>query len=193
MTRGISLVLLLILILGVVFFFFKPSKTEEIKKLSPSSETWHSYTSPNQEFRVLMPGRPIHASDSIKDPKTKEIKQYEIFISNKEDGTLYSINLISFPQNEKKELDDQFLENVLTEMLNSNPDNKIKSITPTNFDERKAFDFVVDTANTSIYGKAFLKNKTLYVLSTTSAKKDNLNLQEFDFFLKSFQFTHSNT
>jgi len=194
MARVLSLLFLLVAALLVLAWFFRSGDLHnalpapaDSSTSNIASSTWREYVAPFGQFKVLMPSRPHHATDLVNVPDSKEVRKYEIYLANKDDGTLYSINLITFPEDNKEKFDDIFLQKVVTELLTSNANNTIRNMKMVPFRDGKAIEFSVDTANTALNGKAFLQGKTLYVLSTTSVNKDNLNPQEFDFFINSFQ------
>ena len=71
-------------------------------------------------------------------------------------------------------------------MLNSNPKNVIKDLKAAPYRGMDTVDFKVqNNEDTSIDGKAFIKDNTVYVLSTT-AKNSNRNQEEIDYFINSF-------
>lgn len=199
MNKTLSLIALLVALAAIYFWMFnghdRPSNLETTAETTatPSAvanvegfHDWNEYTSPNQQFKVLMPHPPHNAIEDIQDPKTKEMRNYQIFVSAKEDGTLFSIYAISFPENAGKNYDEAFLQNFMNEMLKSNPTTKVKDIKIVAFRDRKAVDFDLETQDAAILGKAFFKGKTLYVLSQTT-KHDKKNPKEFEFFVNSFQ------
>lgn len=148
--------------------------------------SWHDYNAPDGHFKVSLPSLPHHAQENRTDPETKENRDYEIYVSQKDNGTVYSISAISFNDKKNSELNDDFLQNVTTGLLTSNPTNIVKSTKLIQFGKGKSYDFQLENGDAVIYGKAFFDNKTLYVLTAT-AKSSAFNPQEFDYFVQSFQ------
>lgn len=158
----------------------------QVQQLPPASFAgWHEYVAPSGQFSVLMPTLPHTAMDNIADPKTSEMRTYQIFVSAKEDGSVFSVYLISFSDKMRKSYDQVFLENFMKEMLTSNPHTQVKDIQLVDFNKNKAVDFDLETQEAKILGKAFLVGQTLYILSET-AKPDKMNPKDFDFFVNSF-------
>lgn len=158
----------------------KPSSQlpEEIGTLNAKALPWSEYISPLGQFKVLLPSHPHHSRES------HDRKEYEIFLAPRDEATLYSINLISLPLEDGNT--ENFLEKFMGDMLKNNPQNLVKNMHKGKFQNENAYDFTVSSQGTQITGKAFLIDKTLYVLSVTN-KDGELNPQEFDFFIKSFQ------
>lgn len=194
MTRMVSLAALLIMVVGLAFFMYFSTNMRPDSALKPVSETlvppnietWHEFSAPEGQFKVLLPTLPHHAQEAYKEIKTNEMRQYDLYISSKEDGTLYTVYLISFPEDKTISSQEEFLKSFINEMLAVNPKNKIKSMEPTIYQDGKAIDFAVENEDVTIDGKAFMNGKTLYVLSSTT-KNDNRNQKEFAFFINSFQ------
>ena len=194
MTRWTSLAILICaLIIGIILTgIFKSKKTANPEDLSQAVipvqniADWYEFTAPDSTFKVLMPGLPHHATESNTEFKTNEMRQHELYVSSKDDGTLFSVLLITFPQKKKEELNSDFLVDFMTAMLKSNQQNKIQFMKPVTFNNTKAVDFSVENQEAVIDGKAFIKDNTLYVLSRTS-NLDNRNKKEYDFFVNSFQ------
>lgn len=195
MTRWISLAILIIaVILGTILMYvFKshqePSlnSTSNVEPILPATiEKWHEFTAPEGQFKVLMPSLPHHAKESNQEFKSNEMRLHELYVANKDDGTLFTVYLITFPERKKAELNSGFLLKFIKEMLSSNQDNKIQNIEPVTFNKSNAVDFSVENNQAMVDGKAFIKDNTVYVLSTT-AKIDNRNKKEFEFFINSFE------
>jgi hypothetical protein len=128
---------------------------------------------------------PHHATEMKAEKPEQEKKEYNLFVSSKEDGTLFSIYLITFPDKKILERDKDFLMGFIKEMLNSNPNNIIKDLKATPYRGMDTVDFKVQNEDTTIDGKAFIKENTVYVLSTT-AKNVNRSQNEIDYFIGSF-------
>lgn len=194
MTRWVSLAVLMCLLILSFFlidlFKTKPETTQatvnQDQALPDNIAEWLEFTAPQGSFKVLMPGLPHHATESNQEFKNDEMKHHELYVANKENGTLFSIYLITFPQRNKEELNPEFLLNYIKEMLNSNQSNKIEYVKPMTFNKMSGVDFSVENQEAMIDGKAFFKDNTLYVLSTT-AKLDQRNKKEYEFFVNSFQ------
>jgi hypothetical protein len=183
---------LTVIILGIFFGYFLVRDINSDKEMTKKNEEttfnkehWYKYISPKGNFSILFPNMPHSAHELKREEKNQEKREHELFVATKENGTLFSVYLITFP--EKKTLEDksEFLIEFIKEMLNSNPQNVIKAIKVEPYRNMNAVDFTVEVEEATIDGKAFVKGNTAYVLSTT-AKNENTNKAEFDFFTNSF-------
>ena len=184
MTRAISALVILGLILGA-FWLFYPRNEPSLPKVAQSNDRWNDFTAPQGKFRIMMPGLPHHATETIEDNETHEKRLYDFFLASKNDGTIYAVNTIAFPE-KKGPYNEEFLRNFLQQMLTSNSMNKVKSMEVKPYHNHQALEFKVENAEVTIDGKAFFDDNTLYILSTT-ARNDLHNSQEFENFTNSFE------
>lgn len=148
---------------------------------------WHLYVSPNGNFQVMFPTLPQQAAKKIVDDKTKEPRDYDMYVSEKNDGTLFIITAITFPPNRDPKATEQLLTKAMTDMVESDPNNKLKNVKVNEFQNMKALDFTIESDKINIDGKAFMVGDTLYVL-TSIGKNEAYNPKEFSFFTNSFEF-----
>ena len=185
----ITVSLLVLILILAAFWLFAPKK-QPIPLAAigaKGSESWHDFSAPQDKFKIRLPSLPHHATETVEDPQTHEKRLYDFFLASKEDGTIFAVNTIRFP--EKKEgaaYDQQFLRNFIQQMLLSNPLNKIKSMNDSTLKGNQAIDFKVENAEVTIDGKAFFDENTLYILSAT-ARNDRPIAPEYATFIDSFQ------
>jgi hypothetical protein len=149
-------------------------------------EDWHEFTPPSEKFKVLVPTLPQHATEKIGDPKTKEARIYDMYVSQKENGSIFMISLITLLDNPNKSLDEKMLASVVDNMLTASPNTKVKLMQMGQYKEYPAIDFSIENEQVNVDGKAFLVGNTLYLLTTVS-KQNDYNRKEFEFFANSFQ------
>lgn len=189
------------LLIGVLLFFkyAQPStpatgqkppalKAPDIEKLN--LQNWHEFSEPSQNFKVLFPTLPQHATEKTEDPKTNTTRQYEMFVSEKDNGSIFMISLITLLEEAKKDPDEKLLKNVLNEMLTASPSSTIKTMQLGQYQNYPALDFTIVNDQINVDGKVFIVDKTLYIISSVS-KLPNYNREEYDFFVNSFQLTSS--
>lgn len=147
---------------------------------------WIDFTAPSGNFKVKLPTLPQHATKNLVDPKTNEVKNYNMFVAQRPDGTTYMINLTTYPAMKEQSGNEERLKEIVDELVIANPNNKVKSIQPSHFQNLKAIDFSIENGEMNIDGKAFMQDKTLYLL-TMIANKTNYSSKDSDFFINSFQ------
>lgn len=146
---------------------------------------WHEYTSPNERFKVLLPALPQHLEENVKDPRTNEVRHYDMYVAEKQNGTTFLISLISFPPGSDAQAQKNLVKTFITDMAATNQKNELKEMSPVQYEHQEATFFQIINDQLSINGIAFTKENTLYVLSTVF-KKENSNNLEWEFFINSF-------
>ena len=177
-----------------------PTPAEKVDVSAPSGEptyvNWHEFSAPDGAFKVMFPVLPQHAAENIADSKTKEVRTYNMYVAEKNDGTIFMITTITFPQERDPKSTETLLTKAMNDMVESNPKNKLKNMKVNNYQDMKALDFSIENDEISIDGKAFMVHDTLYVL-TSLGKNGHYNQREFAFFANSFQLNknhvHMNT
>lgn len=145
---------------------------------------WVDYTPPNKKFTSKFPSIPQQALDRSVDVKTKEPKQYEMYVSES-GGNIFMISVISFLNADKAKDQEAILRNIINDMVSSNPGNKLEKIEYGSYNGLKDADFVISNKAYAITGRAFVDANQLYVLSALS-KTPTESKNEFDYFIKSF-------
>lgn len=185
-----------LVIAGCVVFYFSrdfsqtAAKQQELQEYANAQfETWHEFSAPLSKFKVLLPVLPQHGTDTLDDPKTLEKRAYDLYVSEKEDGTIFMISLITI-MNGTPKVDEKTLTAVMNDILAASPDNKLKIMKMGTYKQYPALDFSIENGQVNIDGKAFLVGNTLYLLTSVS-KLVNYKKQEFEFFVNSFQLANS--
>lgn len=198
-----SLLALGVLVIAVaaiwVYLFQKNEQKNKIEggtvpskeALASNFEDWHVFDEPTGSFSVMVPTLPQHVAENLTDPASKEQRKYDMFVSERPDGSVFMINTITFPEGNISQIDDQIAQSVVSDMLASNPQNKLNSMQLVDYHGSKALNFSIKNDQYFIDGKVFLIDKTLYVLAFLS-KHDNYNPKEFDFFVNSFKLSPKN-
>ena len=148
----------------------------------PEKKKWVEFTPRSEKFSALFPVTPQHATENQGE------REYDMYASEKEDGTLFMISLINF----KKPIDashhEVVLNSIMEDLLSTNPANELKSSASGTFENRKSLDFTIENKELIIVGKAFMDEQTLYVLTYISKIK-NFDKSEVDMFMHPFPFT----
>lgn len=188
-----------LVVVGLVVFRFTQTSSsgsafkEEMEEWSALElQKWHEFTSPSHHFKVLMPTLPQHAKEKINDPTTKEARAYDMYVSLKDNGSVFMISLISLLDNPAKTLDPSMLSNVVDNMVSGSPNSKVKKMEMGKYKEYPSIDFSFENPDANVDGKAFIVGNTL-ILLTGVAKPSDYNQKEFDFFVNSFQLTPRET
>lgn len=154
---------------------------------SSDFHNWHEFSPPSAKFKVLVPTPPQHATEKFEDPKTKENRKYDMYVSEADNGTIFIISQIAMMEPTAK-IDQNVLTNVMNDILSANPKSKLKNMQMGKYHENPSLDFSIENDQVNIDGKAFISGNTLFML-TSVAKLANYKKPEFDFFVNSFQLT----
>jgi len=162
------------------------SSAQKIKK-DLKLQDWHEFSSPHEDFKVLIPSLPQHASEIIKDPKTQKNQKYDVFVSEADDGTVFMITLIT-PLEGTDEKSEDLLNRVIQDLSKASEKSKILKKKTGVYKGYPSIDFSIENPQVTVNGKAFVKDKTLYMLSSVT-KAERYAKEEVDFFINSFQLT----
>lgn len=170
------------------FFIGMQSKNEdpsyELAFDSDSIKTWKKFEPISGKFSIMFPSIPQHAIDEVNVPKTNIKRQYEIFVAEELDGTVYMINLITYPPGFNLSNPQELLHNVIKESIANNVNNHIIEIKDSKQDDRDIVSFHAENNDFQIKGESFLIGSTVYLLSYT-ATKDLFNDEEYKHFAAS--------
>jgi len=204
MTRLALIVLIVILALLGYFLVKQTRESEQIlqqdeEQVMPTTtenldfdfHNWHLFSSPNETFKVLLPTLPQHATENITDPKSQAVRKYDMYVSEKPDGTVFMISLVTFPDIPKTLDDKKLLTAIMNDMVATNPNNELKTVESGEYNGHPSLDFTMGNQNVTINAKSFLVGNTLYVLSRIVKKEDEKS-NEYNFFINSFELSPQN-
>jgi hypothetical protein len=193
-------VLIFLLVVGGVLYLLLHSK-EAYKLLTQNSSEhnsladWKKFVPHSEKFEVFLPSTPQYMKEAEPLPHTDKKRFYEMYVSEKLDGTLFLISVMTYPIDLEVSPSSQTLQDVTYELVKTNPNNHLVNIKPNIYQSYEAIDFAVENppgeAEFKVLGKAFIVNNTIYMLTYT-AHKDNFDQQEYDYFVNSFIFQSTN-
>lgn len=173
---------------------FSSNSSSQAKNLQSSitePHEWKEFSSPSEYFKVLLPSYPQHTVAHNVDPKTKEQRKYEAFVSPDKSGAVFMINAVSYASIVTDEALEESLKNVVNEMLERNKGNKLKDMHFKSFRDKKSLEFSLINGDLYIGGLIIANDKTIYILSMID-KESSFNSEEMNFFINSFELTEKN-
>lgn len=156
------------------------------KQKIPEFQNWHEFAAPDNKFKVLLPVLPQHATENVNDPLSKGKRKYDMYVSEEDDGTVFMISSISHPEAKNATDKEMLLKQLMADMSNSNPKNKLLNSKTGVYQGYQSLDFSISNDEVHIDARAFVVDNSLIVLSSIS-KLQNYNPQEFAFFANSFE------
>jgi hypothetical protein len=152
--------------IAVIYWLSQRSQGETNEGRSPIfTEEWKEYIPNNSKFTTMLPSLPQHASDAVPLPSSPGFIKYDMYMTQEKDGTTFMISMIQYPNEFDTSRPTDILDSVQKELLAGNPHSKLRYSTRSMFQEYPAIDFIIDNHELAIRCKAFLVEKTLYVLT----------------------------
>jgi hypothetical protein len=192
MNRLTLLILFAVIAIGGYFLFRSKQSVSHSSVAVTSQEhnEWRSYVPPSGKFTVALPVVPQHATDTVNDITTQQLRRYEMYVAESADDTVYMVNMITYPNNADLKNRQRVFKQFVDDMLASTPKNKLLSSTPTQFQGRDALDFIIQNDEGLLESKLFLEGDTLYVLSRL-AKLNATDNGGFQKFVSSFELSNT--
>ena len=180
--------------LSIALMVKNPGDTHKILKgdldqltISEEFKDWVEFHSVIGNFKVYFPSSPEHMSKKLPIPGSDIVLSYEIYTSERENGSTFMINEVTYPDvldtSDQKDL----LENVMSEMLVGDG---LELVSSQHSDYRgfPSLNFLVEdvSAEALIQNTVFTLGQKLYLLNFVDYK-ETFRQEEFDFFLDSFR------
>lgn len=186
-------ILIAFTILSLVFGFLAVTYIKDSYQLLPISASkqltpgrfanWLSYSAPSGKFSISFPAPPQNATQTVKDPKSDLLRNYDMYVSETEDGSIYMVSLIQFPKAE--ETPEILQKTIISDLVAASPTNQLKSMSAGTYNKIPTVDFVIENPERIVKGRSFFEGNTLYLISTI-AKVGNFAPADYDYFIKSF-------
>ncbi len=193
MKRSLVYFILFLFILAAIFSAYYSKDAYEVLPINTTlneepmlKESWFNYDAPGGQFKVSLPLLPQTATQNLTDPKTDEVKHYEMYVAQTDSGNIYMITLINLPQELDENANILILNQIMNDMVAANPGNKLQTSKTSKYQDLTALDFTIQNDQTTIEAMEFVKDKTIYLLSTIS-KKNNKEKTHFKYFVNSFK------
>jgi hypothetical protein len=183
--RKFAIIAMCLIVLGVGFNYFyrqwqiEKGKAEEFK-------TWQEFNPESRLFKVELPSKPEYAAEWITIPNSDQKRRYDMYVSEKIDGTLFLVNVITYPPKFADSAQDILRQNI-DEFVHrqSRVENRLTKAVDQVFESRKAIDFAFEDKEFKGEGKAIQNGNTIYILIYT-AQQGEFDPQEYQKFIKSF-------
>lgn len=164
-----------------------PAKQVQVSgKNSETFNTWVPFRPKSGLFKVLLPHPPQYAKDLVPIPGSDQKRRYDMYASEKIDGTLFLISVITYPTEAESLESADLLKQTVDELMRSKPDNQLSSIKESVFKEHPALNFIITNREFKVQGIVFMVGKNVYVLSYV-ARQNDFNAIEFQHFVDSFE------
>lgn len=165
-----------------------PSSQNRVRK--QSFDTWNEFVSRDGHFKIMLPSHPLCTRQKLPLADTGLTYTYDLYTSEDQEGATFLIHLIRYPEGVDLSQPEILLENVMNEMLSSNSHHQLHSMKFSSFRSHVALDFTLSSPEVFLANKAFIIDRTLFVLSCMD-KTSHYDERAFKFFTDSFTLTAS--
>lgn len=180
--------LMLVLLILAMIFFKDSYKVLPLQGSDPSGVSkfadWREFKAPQGTFQAKFPTVPQHASQSVRDPKTQQLREYEMYVGEEGNGSIFMVSVIDFPNS--KENPETLKKTIMNDLLVSNPQNQLKSMKVGTYKLFSTVDFVITGPDKTINGRVFSDGNNLYLL-TGIFNNAYVELNEYEYFINSFE------
>ncbi len=186
-----SFTLLLAFAAMLSFFNFGKDKSAQTAADSESKKPpkdWSKFIPATGKFTVFLPTQPQYAIDIENIPNSDKKRWYEVYVSEELNGSVYLINLITYPIDYKLNDPNEVVDNIVNEIVSSNLNNHSVEFKKETFRGMAAKSFNFKNQSIEVKGEAFLSDNTVYLLTYT-ALADDFDAKEFNQFINSFELT----
>lgn len=151
--------------------------------------SWIDFIPKSGLFKVKLPSPPQYAKDFILQPGSSEKLRDDMYASEKIDGTLFLINVLTYPSMLDAKSMDDLLHHSLEELRHNKPDNHLLKFEKTKFKKSyPSLDFSLENKHLQTEGKIIINENRIFTITYTAQSKD-LDSEEFHYFINSFDFT----
>jgi len=188
-----GIIIISLAILGSGLFYVKQLSEQSSNPLGSNQENtdqfsgWKKFKARSGLFEVMLPTKPQYAKDLVSVPYSDEKRRYDMYASEKIDGTLFLISVITYPKGTESDETVDILKQTVEELMKSKPDNQLTKIENSLFHQHPSMDFSIENRSYHVEGRVFMPQNQVFVLSYVT-KQDHFDKNEFQYFVKSFHF-----
>lgn len=146
---------------------------------------WKDFRSVESGFEVKVPSLPQNAREFFQDKTVQQKRFYNIFVTEKPNGSIFTIIIIKYPKGEAQSTS-SLVQGVVDEMMKSNPKNRVVDMKKIQFQNQDALKFDIINEQMQMNGIAFSRDDSIIILSY-SAHAENHLPQEYEYFIHSFK------
>ena len=183
--KKIVIALICLIILGIIGNeLYEKKKEDEGQQLLFS--TWKAFTPKSGLFQVLFPSAPQYAKDFLPISDSKEQKRFDLYTSEKIDGTLFLISVITYPPDYSISSSDEMLRQTINEFIHNKGENRSQKFWK-NFPENPTLlDFSFENQDLKVTGRTIHNDHVVYMLAYIT-KDETFDEEELHYFIDSFK------
>jgi hypothetical protein len=179
----LTVIILALLGIGLYYSFFIRQKDKgDIQGLA----SWKEFTPQSRLFEVELPGTPQYAKDYLTIPNSDKKRRYDMYASEKLDGTVFLVSMITYPPESDISSPEAILRQNIEELAYNKGGNRVSHLSKSSFQGYEARDFTIDNPEFHVEGKAVQDDHTVYML-TYITRKGEFDPDEYKYFVSSFK------
>lgn len=149
--------------------------------------SWQEFIPRSELFKVEFPSVPQYAKDYVPIVGSDKRLRYDMYASEKIDGTLFLINVVTYPEEIDTSVSDDILHLTLDELMKSKPDNHLLHFEKKTIAKFPTLSFVIENTLFRTEGRILIHAKRVFILTYTT-QPQNADPVEYQHFIKSFTF-----
>lgn len=140
------------------------------------SFAWEKFHSIEGNCQILFPDKPHHLQQVVPINQTNEYLNYDVYLTlSEQDNTICMMVIANFPRAVEPENQKQSLEGFLNGIINHKNDKKVIYANFSQFNDMESMNFLLENQNRAFKGKAFIKEKKLYLIAMEYNSNQNLD------------------
>lgn len=183
--KKFSIILVCLVLLGIGAYYAYDTWLADAGKKEYFS-TWKKFVPSSKLFEVYLPNPPQYGKDFIKIPDSDKNRRYDMYASEKLDGSLFLISVITYPPEYDTSQSLTILRQNIDELMHQKAGNHLNTLLNKMFQNHSSVDFDFENKEFKVEGRAVHDDHIVYMLSYIT-KKENYSEDEYDFFINSFK------
>ena len=158
-----------------------------------ATDNWETFTSEKNGFSIDFPAKPEHVSQTIDIPKTDMVIQYDTFISEPNENSIYVVSVWEYPESLDLSEPYQDLETGFQGMISALPGSEVVKKDKVDVAGNDALEFIVKNDEIFFQGKLLVVDNTLYQIFVVYKEDDKEMDSNYKRFIESFELLKKQT
>ncbi len=152
--------------------------------------SWKTFTPSSGLFSIAVPNSPQYGNDLAAIAKTDLKKRYDVYAAEQVDGTLFLVNVISYPKDFQFPPSRDILKQNVEELMHRHVHHNLGNFWDSRVENRNTLNFSFENDEYKMEGRSIHDGNRIYVL-TYIAKKDGFDEENYRHFVDSFKILKS--
>jgi hypothetical protein len=185
-----AIIIIILAILGAALYYGYLKWRSEVGE-SANFATWQKFIPRSGLFEIFLPSPPQYGKDFVAIPNSDKKRRYDIYASEKVDGTLFLISVVTYPPEVDISSYGDILRQNINELMHNKTDNRLNNLWQHMFQDLQSLDFSFENQEFHVEGRAIHDDHIVYML-TYITQKENFDNEEYQHFIDSFKILKPN-